>query len=267
MGRTFSKLKKSAKTAGDSKVPKELVDEILDHLAGDMRTLRSCSLVAKSWISPSRRLLFSALLLDTDRILAWNKTFPSPENSPARHVRELTISFEQTTPIDFADRMPYFSNVQQLSLSGLLPTDPGFTSKALGQLPPTIRSVTFTLRKVLTVDLVSVIRQLLNLNDLSFYLVDLGGKFPVGLGKPIQSRLGGKLLLHGVSPIRNILDMLMEVQTGPRFVEVEIRETRMSNFSAALKLVGACQDTMTKFHFSAFLRGRSLFLACTKFSH
>ena len=123
-------------------VIQKLVDDTLDHPAGDTRTLRSCYRVAKSWISPSRRHLFSALLLDTDRILAWNKTFPSPENSPARHVRELTISFEQTTPIDFTDRMPYFSNVQQLSLSGLLTTDPSFTSKALGQLPPTIRSVT-----------------------------------------------------------------------------------------------------------------------------
>ena len=131
MGCTSSKPRRPTQITGDPKVPQELANEILDHLAEDTNTLRSCSLVAKSWISPLRRHLFSTLVSNPREILEWNKTFPNPEDSSAGHVSHLFISFEPNVMIDFADRMPYFSNVQQLGFTSLHASVPSSIS-ALG---------------------------------------------------------------------------------------------------------------------------------------
>ena len=269
MGRIFSKLTRSTQTTttGDPRVPQELVDEILDHLAKDRKTLQSCSLVAKSWIHPSRRHLFDALFLTANDITKWNKTFPNPEHSPAGHVRDLSFCFIQPdVPINFADRMLYFSNVRGLTLVGRVATDPSFIS-ALGPLPPTTRSVDITFSRVLTAHIVSVIQQLPNLDNLSLMSAEWGGAIPPGTGQLIQSRLSGKLRLRRKFAHCDLLNMLMEVPSGPRFAQVEIRDASMNCFPASLKLVSACEDTLTKLHFSTLVQGSSLFFACPKFSH
>jgi len=257
MGHTFSKFSRSVKTAGDPKVPQELVDEVLNHLADDTVTLRSCSLVAKSWIHSSHRCLFNTVFFTANDITKWNKTFPDPEDSPARHVRDLSFCFvELDVPIDFADRMPYFSNVRKLTLIGRVATDPDFIS-ALGRLPPSTRSVDITFSKVLTAHIISVMKQLPNLDNLSLMSTEWGGPIPPGTGNLIQGGLSGKLRLRRQFAHRDLLNTLMEVPTGPQFTEVEIRDARMDCFPATLKLVGVCQGTLTKLHFSALVQGSS----------
>ena len=255
MGRPFSKLTRSAKTAGNPRVPQELVSEVLDHLVNDTATLRSCSLVTRSWIYPSRRHLFNTILFTADEITKWNRSFPYPEDSPARLVRDLSFCFmEPDVPIDFADRIPHFSNVRKLTLIGLTAIDPGFIH-ALGQLPPSTRSVGITFSEVLTTHITSVMRQLPNLDDLSLMSHKWGGPIPPGTGKLIQCKLNGKLRLRRQSAHQDLLNMLMEVPTGPQFAEVEIRDARMECFPATLKLVMACQDTLTRLHFSTLVQG------------
>ena len=257
MGRTFSKLSNSTKTAGDPRVPQDLVDEILDHLADDVATLRSCSLVAKSWIHPSRSHIFNNVFFTTPDIAKWKKTFPNPEHSPAGHVRDLSFCFiHRDVPIDFADRMPYFSNVQKLTLIGRTATDPGFIS-ALGHLPPSTRSVDITFSKILNTHIISVMQQLPNLDNLSLMSQEWGGPIPLGSGKLIQGKLGGKLRLRRRFAHHDLLNTLMEVPKGLQFTEVEIRDARIHCFPATLELVSTCQDTLTKLHFSTLVLGNT----------
>lgn len=254
MGYAFSKLTKSTQTTGDPKIPQELVHEILDHLAKETATLRSCSLVAKSWIYPSRSHLFNTLLLTATDVVKWNKAFPNPEDSPAMHVKDLSFCYiHPDVPIDFAGRMPDFSNVQKLTLIGRVATDPAFVF-ALGQLPPSTRSLDITFTKVLTTHIISVIQQLPNLDNLSLMSSEWGGTIPPGAGKLIQSRLSGKLRLRRKFAHRDLLNMLMEAPAGSQFAEVEIRDSPMNCFPATLKLVGACQDTLTNLHFSTHVQ-------------
>ena len=265
MGRIFSKLAGSTKTVGVPRVPQELIDEILDHLAKDTRTLHSCSLVAKSWIYPSRRHLFSTLFLTANDVTKWSKIFPNPEDSPAGHVRDLSFCFIHTdVPINFAHRISYFSNVRGLTLIGRVATDPSFIT-ALGPLPPTTRSVDITFSRVLPTHIVSVIQQLPNLDNLSLMSAEWDGAIPPGTGKLIRSRLSGKLRLRRKLAHCDLLNMLLEVPNGPQFAEVEIRDASMNCFPAALKLVNACQDTLTKLHFSTHIQGTPS-LACPKSS-
>lgn len=255
MGCIFSKLTRSIKTTGAPRVPQELVEEVLDHLADEMATLRSCSLVAKSWIHASRRHLFNNVFFTANDITIWNTTFPNPEASPAKHVRDLSLCFIQPeADINFANRIHYFSNVQKLTLIGRTATDPGFIS-ALGQLPPSIRSVDITFSKVLTAHIISVMRQLPNLENLSLMSTEWIGLIPPGTGKLIQGRLNGKLRLRRRFARCDILNMLMEVPAGPQFTEVEIRDARIDCFPATLRLVRACQGTLRKLHFSILVLG------------
>lgn len=260
MGLIFSRLTSPVQTAGDPRVPQELVDEILDHLADESATLRSCALVAKAWMYSSRRHLFNNIFFTANGIAKWNRSFPKPEDSPAKYVRDLSFCFiEADVPIDFADRISYFSNVQKLTLIGRTANNPDFIS-ALGQLPPSIRSVDVTFYEVLTAHIVSVIQQLPNLVNLSLMNTRWGGPIPPGTGKLVPGRLSGKLRLRRQFAHRDLLNMLMEVPAGPQFTEVEIRDAWMDCFPASLTLVRACQDTLTKLHFSTLVLGTSLLI-------
>lgn len=255
MGLIFSRLPKWTKTTRIPSVPQELIDEVLDHLAGDMTTLRSCSLVSKSWIQSSRRHLFSSVFFTATDIAKWNASFPNPEDSPARHVRDLSFCFVQLdVPIHFADQMPYFSGVRQLTLIGRTAADPGFIS-ALGQLPSSIRSVDITFSKVLTTHIISVMRQLPNLDNLSLLCAEWGGRIPPGTEKLIQCRLRGKLRLRRRFAHHDFLNMLTDLPTGSQFAEVEIRDAGMDCFPATLKFIRTCQDNLTKLHFSIHVLG------------
>jgi len=263
MGNTPSRYPRSIKTAGGQRVPQKFIDEVLNHLADDMTALRSCSLVAKSWINLSRRHLFNSVFFTANDIAKWNETFPNPGEGPARHVRDLSFCFIQPdATIVFADRMSYFFNVQKLTLIGQVATRPDFIS-ALGQLPPSTRSVDITFSKFLTAHVISVMKQLPNLDSLSLMSMELDGPIPAGAGNLIRGRLRGKLRLRRRFVNHDLLNTLAEVPTRPQFTEVEIRDARMDCFPATINLVGACQDTLTKLHFSALVQGSSPFpLVC-----
>ncbi|KAF9459600.1 hypothetical protein BDZ94DRAFT_1003155 [Collybia nuda] len=50
-------------------IPLDLVEEILGHLHGDITTLKTCSTVSLTFYHPSRKLLFSCVVLDTPNSL------------------------------------------------------------------------------------------------------------------------------------------------------------------------------------------------------
>lgn len=78
-------------------VPLELVNRILDEIGGDSavvsyrKTLKSCSLVCKSWIHRSSTYIFRAIEIrapQLEQYLAFAKTSPRLRT----HVREITIN-------------------------------------------------------------------------------------------------------------------------------------------------------------------------------
>ncbi|KAF7369089.1 hypothetical protein MVEN_00236000 [Mycena venus] len=59
-------------------LPQELIEEILDHLAGDSGSLKACSLVCRAWVSRSRSHLFKTCTLVPDNILGFCELLRSP---------------------------------------------------------------------------------------------------------------------------------------------------------------------------------------------
>jgi hypothetical protein len=72
-------------------LPEELLDEIFSHLPSDRgRSLMSCSLVAKSWLEPSRRLLFAHISIRRDNYRSWLDNIQPRSTGLLRYARSLT---------------------------------------------------------------------------------------------------------------------------------------------------------------------------------
>ena len=118
------------------RLPQELFDEIIGHLPpGDKPSLRSCSLVAKPWISPSRKTLFQEVDVRADLNLeSWLNNISPTNIELLQHVRELVCRMpsardsvcDQTARIDLLrDYSPSLCQLRRLVLvSGRLPPLP-----------------------------------------------------------------------------------------------------------------------------------------------
>ena len=105
------------------RIPQEIVDEILDHLAADSdhRSLSSCALVSKPWVPSCRRHLFHTILFTTKDMAKWLETFPVPEESPALYIRDLRVSTASgydSSPEKFFEYTLWFRNVERVTLLG-----------------------------------------------------------------------------------------------------------------------------------------------------
>jgi len=108
-------------------LPPELVDEIISHVApDDMESLRNCSLVAKTWVYPSRRRLFETVnTCQAVHLELWLGSISPTNISVLQHVRFLCcrISNPPTPcgmmdPADLpGDYSPSFRRLERLTLT------------------------------------------------------------------------------------------------------------------------------------------------------
>ena len=118
-------------------LPPEIVDSIIDFIV-DLRTLKVCSLVAKSWVARSRTHLFRQVVLFSHR--RWQKTMSVGDASPARYTSTLTLAQGNTMRgrwinadnlYPFLPHLREFKNVERLVLDGWVPS--GFSESGLKQ--------------------------------------------------------------------------------------------------------------------------------------
>jgi len=167
------------------KIPHDIVNEILDHLAGDsdLRSLRACALVSKSWAQPCRRHLSHTALFTPTSARGWLKTFPVREESPAHYVRDLRLKMEVNSriPNNFFECLPWFTDVDRMSLSGhgMIP----LTEPSSWKLPRSVTSLTINSPLVTLAQVRDIMLQLPNLDDLALT--------PDSLAKPNERMLPG----------------------------------------------------------------------------
>ena len=82
-------------------LPEEVLDEILGHLpSGDMQSFQNCSLVAKSWIYPSRRRLLEVVgTLKEPALWSWLNDVSSGNVELLQHVRYLSVRIDPSLRI------------------------------------------------------------------------------------------------------------------------------------------------------------------------
>jgi len=74
------------------RLPREILDYVVDLLHDEPDALKQCCLVSKSWVSRTRKHLFTDISFNhANDLKAWKKTFSDPANSPAYHTRSLFV--------------------------------------------------------------------------------------------------------------------------------------------------------------------------------
>jgi len=229
------------------RIPQEIIDEILDYLAGDsdLISLRSCSLVSKSWIAPCQRHLFHTVHFAPGATFGWSRTFRAPEESPAHFVRDLRVSTGGSDRL-FFEYTPWFTNVERVTLLG-----DGEWTPTCWRLPESITSLTMRTDTATLVQIRDILAQLPNLDDLSLSGANytLNETTSVGIGTVLKGRFGGRLqLLKGYAGM-GVVDMLLEVPTGLRFTEVEIRCIH-GCLPSTVRLAEVCCKTLVKLSYA-----------------
>lgn len=112
-------------------LPQELIDEVIRNLASDTRSLRSCSLVARSWTYPSRKWLFNNIILSKRTHQLWLDRI-SPRNVDLLHnVRAFVYVLDTnnlrkgTTPYRIDSLYSYLPSLHSLGRLGLYYTSLG----------------------------------------------------------------------------------------------------------------------------------------------
>jgi len=231
-------------------LPQDIIDEIVGHLITDsaVTSLRSCSLVSKSWAPPCQRQLFRTVTFASNDVERWLKTFPVPEETPARHVRDLRlwIGGHNRVPEKIFEYTPSFTNMQSLSLMGYWGSPPLQIPLVWG-LPLSVTSLTVNTNVVTLVQIRDILAQLPNLSNLSLsgFPVPVDVKSLVGIGAALKGGFAERLKLCGGYAHEDAVNMLLEVPTGLHFTEAQIRSTRKF-LPSAVRLVEACRETLVK---------------------
>ena len=239
------------------RIPQEIIDEILDHLATDsdfnFRSLQLCALVSKSWVPPCRRRLFHIVLFASKDMARWFKIFPVPEECPAHNVRDLRFSVKEDgdVPEKFFKYTPWFTNVKKVTFFGYSRSQP-LCIPPLRGLPQSVNSLAINADMVSRRQIRDVMEWLPDLDNLSLSgsLVAMDEEALLGVGAVLRGKFGGKLSLFlsetraGVTDVA-VMDILLEPSTRLHFTDVQIR-TQYEYLLPTVRLAEACTETLVK---------------------
>ena len=244
-----------AKAVTIPRLPQEIIDEILDHLAdsNSLGSLRACALTSKSWVQPCRRHLFRTVVFKSTYVDRWFKVFPVQEGSPAHHVRELRvwIGGGSRVPETFFEHTSHFTGADSLCFLGHA-GPPSSLRPSLWKLPQSITSLNVNSGVVTLLQVRDIMAQLPNLENLSLtgFLVPVDRSELVGIGRVMRGRFGGQLVLGRGYADESITNMFLEIPSGLHFTEVQICYTR-EHLISAVRLTEACCKTLVKLSHSA----------------
>jgi len=239
------------------RIPQDIIDEILDHLAADsdIRSLKTSVLVSKPWVQSCRRHLFHTVLFTSTDVDRWLETFPVSGESPARYVRHLRIWIggDSGVPERFFEHTSQFTGAERVSLlghSGLpCPLRPSFW-----RLPQSVTSLTIETSVVTLVQVRDIMAQLPNLDELllSGPLATADRRGLPGIGTVLKGKFGGKLSLIDGHADEGVINMLLEIPSGLCFTEVRIHCTH-ERLLPAVRLAEACSKSLMKLLYTVTL--------------
>jgi len=185
-------------------LPQELLDEILLYLLSDdkqdKRSLQNYSLVAKSWVNPSRRRLFKTVEIRERNLRSWLDNIPPANEELLQHVRSLfyVISTEWIDSLPghridvLRDYLPSFQKLQHLSLSFMRPPpDISHQVEIFSTFRHTLSRLSLGCCSVTISALVTLVNYFSCLDrlDLSRMSYKTGGEPTIPLPRPLISKL------------------------------------------------------------------------------
>ncbi|KAF9642587.1 hypothetical protein BDM02DRAFT_2029105 [Thelephora ganbajun] len=104
-------------------LPQEILDLIINYLRDEPNTLKTCCIVSKAWVQRTQKHFFAQInfLPLSSSLSLWREVFPDPTNSPARHVRTLSIRHPELITVADTDTLRTFCGVVHLKVhAGML---------------------------------------------------------------------------------------------------------------------------------------------------
>ena len=250
-------------------VPNEILDEILKHFIADLgsyhdplqRSLRSYSLVSKSWVTPCRRYLFHTIIFTPREVAKWLKTFPVPEKGPAHYVKDLRLSFgsHYGARNEFFKHIPWFTNAEKVAVT-MGVTLASFGTSLFTRLPQSLTLLSIKGTAWDEIDLVQMRDIMVHLPNLDHLI--LSGvvvarsefrKLLPGLGAVLRGRLGGELRNRDGHSNRHFVAMLLEVPSELHPTKIHIHADCVRHIRT-VGLVEACCKTLVQFSYLCIMR-------------
>lgn len=231
-------------TSETPRLPQELLDEIIDHLADDSTSLRLCAMAASTFVQSCRRHLFRRVVFRPHNLPTWKAIFPNPAISPAAYTREIRIHLAVDAPTQLAEYMPYFSHVRDMTLIGGR-CENGDWIPRLGALPTSIRSLTMKFASITNAQVLEIMEQLPNLEDISLCAFK-GAGLTAEAGDVLRGRYRGKLDLLLMEDFHaGIVRSLLKAPEGLGFKSIKALCNTQEDFPVYVDLVASCRDTLT----------------------
>ena len=239
-------------------LPSELLEEIINYVPGGKIYVRNCSLVAKSWVYPSRRRLFNTVFVWGYRDLKlWLGTISPTNVGVLQHIHSLHCKFPHPPcsprpPVDLLrDYWPSFRQLEHLTLiTGFLPSLPLIGT--FSAFKNTLLRLSLRYCSVTTSGLVTLVNYFPNLAHLDLSNTSC---WVDGQPTPPLSRLLQKLTITGYSTGdgRGLLDQVMGL--GPHSEDVTICMYQHSNPSLAQRIIDGVGTSVKYLYLESYPTG------------
>ena len=245
-------------------LPLEIVEEIIDMLVGDTKSLLFCSLVSPSWVHRSRRHLFADVKLHSlSDLQSW---FTTSLRASSNHVRALDLAqndeFKWIVPGSLAgvfNDFTSFHNVRSLALTGLDLTqfDEYSLTRTFGHFSEHLTSLSVKGMTVHPDALLFFVCMFHKLDDLKLNYLTMGTTTIPYRTPDVTPRFGGKLELaniksNGTSMITSFVDPPIPMA----FEDVSVVDCRFETPKVLKDLFVACQATMKRIRVSKIFLGK-----------
>ena len=230
-------------------LPPELTDEILFHLRHDKQTLLNCSLVAKSWVYRSQKLLHEWHLHFTpETFRAWQETVSPTSMESLQYVHSLTYSEFYTFDIFHGDYLkPPLHRLQHITFDDVWFVQPDPT-KSLPASQNTISSLYLCRVDIFSVTIVNLINFFPNLKELHIHQCMILGHRTVPI-PPFSRSPSGKLHLTKVGKMDMALLSSCFSEVELAYDELEIVDCGQA-YSDVLPIVYACGKALARLKLS-----------------
>jgi len=255
-------------------LPPEILDQIVDNLSNESKTLQNYCLVAKSWVPRTRKHLFADVKLSSSKVLqSWKETFPDPSNSPAYHTRTLSISCSRrVTAADMEEGgwIKTFSRVVHLEVdSKQNSNDSGISLTPFHGLSPVVKSLCVTSVRLPHLRVFGLVRSLPHLEDLTLIAhgiandgPDVHDGPPIAIPPPSSPPFTGTLrliLLGGMEPAAR---RLLDLPNGLRFRNLILPWLQENDILWINGLIVGCSDTLRGLYLTNHVIGAATWLLC-----
>ena len=234
------------KTTMTPSLPPEILDLIFNDLLDEPITLRACCLVSKAWVSPSRRLIFACIELDSagSSIDSWTRAFPDPSSSPAHHARSLYIRDPGVTSANVCAWISSFRHLRELTVNTFGWGGPrGISFVQLRGLSPTLRSLHLSGPGPPIPEILGLICSFPLLEDLSLYSEAFEGATNGWTTPSTSPKLTGSLRMKGEN--RSLVRELLNLPDGLHFSKIRVEWRAQDDDSRTIMdLVSKCSDTL-----------------------